>query len=161
MRRLFGWVMVAAGVLLFATGIVLTVKGDNRAAGVGSFGFAFALVVVGLKWGRGQRDPSLVPQEDIGKQAEVGDGGTGPEVSFFQADLSRMTAAGWLLLLLTFAVVIAYAAIVVSARLSDRLTALDERPRNAVITLGGLCAAVGFFQLGRYLLRKLGIAMFR
>jgi hypothetical protein len=160
MKQVLGWVMLAAAALWAAGVVYLALTAEHPwAATLGGSGFLFGLVVVGARWAFGHSPPSRVPAADTGSQ-EGPPGRGDPDVSFTEADLSRLTAAGWGLLALTAAAVVAFAFAFVGLS-ADADKTLDDPLGRALLGLGGLGVVVGVFQAGRFLLRRLGVAMFR
>ena len=83
---------------------------------------------------------------------------------FMHTDLTKLTCGGCLLVLLS--VLVACGAAIGGILLMALAPAFSPQARPGrwmvvVLVLGGLAVGAGFYQLGRFLMRRLGLRMYR
>jgi hypothetical protein len=166
-KRAFGFLMLLGGMALLCLGLYGLVSGEREPRQVfGGLGLCLALLLVGGSWSRGSRQ---APSEKDARARPERPGADGPSVTVRQEtkeslgnplnpDLSLMNGLGWVLLSLSFAVVLA-AAILIVLCVPDSEAILKDW-RKLPVGVGVLLLAVGFFQLGKHVLGALGLSIY-
>jgi hypothetical protein len=172
MKRIAGGLLLlmGAGLAYWIVYTRLTGQGGSQSplAGVG---FCIALFVVGFRWIRGNAPiPTSHPPGEDRPKAVVPSRSVGIDINKpkvvapirsvnIDINVSNFTGTGWLLLTCTFLMVLGGTFLLVFSVPGCREWIKDGR--STLMAFGVLAAAIGFYQLGKFILSSLGIPIYR